>query len=230
MSSFRPDPVERDPVFRPMVFGAVPEASFARASEKKAESRTPAAEVVRGCSAAEHAALEAAAFEKGRASAEADAARVERACAVLEGAAAELARVSARVLHENREQMIALAGELARHWIGAELHLEPARFAGPLDRALALCVDESAATVRLHPTVLEALESSQPERIAAWSESLEVSFVADPGLGPDGFRIESGAQTIEAGLEGLVRRLREAVAEAFEADAGADAGGRDACR
>jgi len=226
MSSFRPDPFERDPVFRPMVFGAPSSAAFARASEKKAETRAPVEPVVRGCTDAEHAALESAAFEKGRASAEADAARGERACAVLEQAAAELARVSSRMLHENREQMIALAGELARHWIGEELRLEPTRFAVPLERALALCVDESQATIRLHPSVVEALETSLPERIAGWSESLAVTLVADPGLEPDGFRIESGSQTIEAGLDGLARRLREAVAVAFESEAG----GGEACR
>ncbi|MBY0401833.1 flagellar assembly protein FliH [Myxococcota bacterium] len=224
MSSFKPDPGYGDLVFRPVAFGAHALESFARSAAMRpspaAPVSAPVATATPACTPAEHAELEAAAFEKGRASAEADRSRCEQACLVFEAAAAELARVSAQILHANREQMIGLAGELARLWIGEELRLDPTRFANPLERALAQCGDESEATLRFHPTVLAALEASLPEQLARWSDSLAIALVADPTLAPVDFRIESGPRTIESDLDGLARRLREAVGDAFEVQSG----------
>lgn len=216
MSSFEPDPplVERD--FRPVRLGAG-EAFVAARSGRADEGKRAAA--VPACTPEEHAALEQAAFEKGRASAEADWARCERACDAFEAAAAELARQAPRMLRANRDQMLGLAAELARLWIGAELRLDPARFEGPVDRALALCRDEPAATVRLHPDVLAAFESALPERVAAWSDAIEVALVADATLDGDAFRIESATRTIDSGLDELTGALRRAVEEAFDAPA-----------
>ncbi|MFO0687192.1 MAG: FliH/SctL family protein [Myxococcota bacterium] len=227
MSSFKPDPFYADLAFRPLLFGAGGEAAFgggAFAREERVAPQPvamPAPEpAVPACTEADHAELEEAAFEKGRASAAAEWARCEQACAVLEAAAAEMARVSVRMLHANREQMVALASEIARLWIGEELRLDPARFAGPLERALAQCAEGAEARVRLNPAVLSALETSLPERVAGWSESLAVELVSDPGLAPDAFRIESGPRTLDADLDGLVGRVREAVREAFESAGG----------
>lgn len=229
MSSFKPDPLFVDQSFRPLLFGARGEAAFGgtgfareqRVAPAPATAALPAPEpAIPACTDADHAELESAAFEKGRASAAADWARCEQACAVLEAAAAEMARVSLRMLHANREQMLAFAAEIARAWIGEELRLDPARFAGPLERALAQCADGEEARVRLHPAVLAALETSLPERVAGWSESLAVELVSDPALAADGFRIESGPRTLDADLDGLAARVREAVSEAFESAGG----------
>lgn len=229
MSSFKPDPFYTDQAFRPVLFGTSAVAAFTPGDDGPRGRRAAADEVeppAPACTDAEHAALEAVAFEKGRASAAADWARCEQACAVLEAAATEMARVSRSMLQANREQMLALAAEIARAWIGEELRLEPARFAGPLERALAECVDGADSTLRLHPSVLAALETSLPDQLARWSESLALALVADPGVAPDAFRIESGPRTVESDLEGLVARVREAVRDAFESVGGE----ADACR
>lgn len=218
MSSFEPDPSFVERAFRPARPAAGAGEAFVAsgAGRKDARERAP---VAGACTTEQHAALERAAFEKGLASAEADWARCERACDVFEAAAAELARQAPRLLRANRDQMLALAAELARLWIGAELRLDATRFEAPLDRALALCLDEDAATVRLHPEVLAALESALPERVAAWSDALPVALVADPTVAATSFRIETATRTIDSGLDELVCSLRRAVADAFEAPA-----------
>ncbi len=220
MSSFRPDPTLAKLGFR-AAGGATgakaardfrPDIAGERAPEPDRESR-PA------CTPAQHAALEDAAFEKGRASATVDFARCEQACSVFEQAAAALDRVAARRLHENRETVLELAAEIARHWIGEELRVDPTRYAGPLERALSLCAAASRARIHLHPEVLAALETSLPEWLDRWSERLDVEIAADASLAPGAFRIESGAQAIDAGFAGFAGRLREALAAAFAAPA-----------
>lgn len=154
---------------------------------------------------------------KGQESAEADWARCEQACLVFEAAAASLSRTAVRRLHENREAMLDLAGEIARHWLGEELRLDPTRFAAPLDRALALCAGAPQARIRLHPDVIAALETSLPEWLARWSETLEVELAGDSTLAPGAFRIETETQSVDAGFETLGSRLREALSAAIQA-------------
>jgi len=224
MSSFRPDPPYVDRSFRPAPGTAARATGFAAAGDAtRAEPRRPRAPVP-ACTPDQHAALERAAFEKGAASAAADVARCEAACAAFEAAASAMERASVRLLHESREAMLALAAEIARRWIGEELRLDPARLAGPLDRALAHCEGASAARILLHPESLAALEETLPERVAAWSGRLAVELAGDASLEPHGFRIETAAQSVDAGLDTLAPRLREALAAAFEAGPAAGTG------
>lgn len=216
MSSFKPDPAYSDLAFRPARPGAMGLATFLgepgdRSLAQAAKGRTAA------CTPDQHAELERLAFEKGLASAQADQARCERACAVLEEAAAAMSRASLRLLHENRGAMLGLAAEVARAWIGAELRLDPTRFAGPLEAALTLCAGSPAARIHLHPDALDALDQTLPEWTARWSEILAVEITADADLPPAGFRIETATQSIDAGFDSLAARLREALAGAFEA-------------
>lgn len=217
MSSFRPDPALLPAVFRPSASGARghdgfrPEAGLAGRSLESLASALPS------CTAEVHAALEQAAFLKGQQSAEVDWARCEKACRVFEAAAASLSRASVSRLHVNRDAMLELAAEIARHWLGEELRLDPTRFAGPLDRALALCAGAPRARIRLHPEVIGALESSLPDWLARWSETLEVELSGDADLAPGAFRIETETQTVDAGFDTLASRLREALTAALEA-------------
>ncbi len=219
MSSFRPDPVLAKLGFRPGIAAAKAAGGFRPAAGKGARSEEEERAQAAACTPAQHAALEEAAFEKGQQAAELDFARCERACAVFEQAAAALARVSIRQLHENRETMIELAAEIARHWLGEELRLDPARYAGPLERALTVCSGASAARIHLHPEVLAALETSLPEWLTRWSETLPVEVAADAELAPGAFRIETDTQSVDAGFASLGGRLREALAGAFAAPA-----------
>ncbi len=217
MSSFKPDPAYSDRAFRPAGPGAMGLGSFLTEAGDRGLAQSPARTTAAVCSAQQHAELERLAFEKGLAGAQADQARCERACGVLEEAAAAMGRVSLRLLHENRAAMLDLAAEVARAWIGAELRLDPARFAEPLERALALCGDRSRhgficiprcsrRSTRVCPSGRSAgrtswPSSSAPTRISRRSE----------------FRIETATQAIDAGLDSLAPRLREALSAAFEA-------------
>jgi len=220
MSSFRPDPPLRDLAFRPTASSAGRSAAFEHAAEAAARPPRRAVEAKPACTPEQHAALERAAFEKGLESAQADAARCEAACAVLEEASAAMSRASVGLLHASREAMLELAAEIARRWIGEELRLDPSRFAGPLERALADCEGAVAARLHLHPDVLAALDTSLPGFTERWSERLELELRADANLAASGFRIETDTLAVEAGLETLAPRLREALAAAFEAAPG----------
>ncbi len=217
MSSFRPDPVRATAAFRPSAPGAKGTGDFRSTSGAGERPLAESWSNASACTPDQHAALEQAAFEKGEQSAQIDRARCEQACAVFEEAAAALSRASVRRLHENREAMLELAAEIARHWLGEELRLDPTRFAGPLERALAVCGDAPWARIHLHPDVIAALETSLPDWLARWSETLEVDLAADATLAAGGFRIETPTQSVDAGYESLGGRLREALATAFEA-------------
>lgn len=215
MSSFRPDPQWSSLAFRAGMSGSPSAGGFRPDGGVGDRGPAPRVAPASACTSEQHAALEQAAFEKGRESAEVEWSRCEKACAVFEAAAAALDRASVRRLHENREAMIDLAAEIARHWIGEELRVDPTRFAGPLDRALALCAGAVQARICLHPEVIAALETSLPDWLARWSESLEVELMADPDLAPDAFRIETGTQSVDAGYATLGARLREVLASAL---------------
>jgi len=219
MSSFRPDETLAKLGFRPAGPGAKGGIGFRPSSVGADRPLILGAPQAPGCTAAQHAALQQAAFEKGQQSAALDFARCEQACAVFEEAALALARVASRRLLENRETILELAAQIARHWIGEELRVDPARYAGPLERALALCADAPAARIHLHPEVLSSLETSLPEWLGRWSERMELELAADPALAPGAFRIEAGADTVDAHFEGFGARLREALAAAFAAPA-----------
>ena len=223
MSSFEPDPMLEQLGFRPGLGGAKRGGEFRPASAAGAgRGGAPKSASGAACTPAQHAALEAAAFEKGQQAAALDFARCEQACAVLEAAAAAFGRVSLRQLHENREATIELAAEIARHWLGEELRLDPSRYAAPLERALAVCAGAAPARLFLHPEVLAALETSLPEWLARWSDTRPVELAADPDLAPGAFRIETPTQTVDAGFDSLAGRLREALAAAFAAPAPAE--------
>ncbi len=217
MSSFKPDPAYSDLAFHPARPGSMGLGTFRGDGSDRSLAASASKTRAAACSPEQHAELERLAFEKGFASAQADQARCDHACAVLEEAAAAMNRVSLRLLHENRGAMLELAAEVARAWIGAELRLDPARFSAPLDAALALCADSPSARLHLHPDVLAALDQSLPEWTARWSETIAVEIAADADLSPAGFRIETATQSIDAGLDSLVQRLREALGAAFEA-------------
>ena len=219
MSSFRPDPVLAKLGFRPGGGGGKPAGGFRPSGGMTGRDAGETVSEAPACTPAQHAALEEAAFEKGRQSAQLDAARCEQACTVFEEAAVALARVSVRQLHENRETMIELAAEIARHWLGEELRLDPTRYAGPLERALAACSGASAARIHLPPDALAALETSLPEWLTRWSEPLPVELAADADLAPGAFRIETATQSVDAGFASLGGRLREALGAAFTAPA-----------
>ncbi len=222
MSSFRPDETLAKIGFRPAGpggkggRGGFDFRPTAAGADRPSGQDAPEAAA---CTPAQHAALEQSAFEKGQQSAALDFTRCEQACRVFEEAAAALGRVASRRLIDNRETILDLAAEIARHWIGDELRVDPTRYAGPLERALMLCADAPAARIHLHPEVLAALETSLPEWLGRWSERIELEVAADPALAPGAFRIEAGTDAVDAHFEGLGARLREALAAAFAAPA-----------
>lgn len=221
MSSFEPDRRFARPSFEPSPhlagLATAPFAGLEGDGSEAARSLADEAADATPCTAAEHAELERAAFERGVASAARDTARVERACEAFEAAALAMANASTRMLHANREQMLALAAEIARSWIGEELAVDASRIAGPLERALALCPGASVARIRLHPDIFDALGEDFAARRARWSEQLAVELEPDARLEPAGFRIEAEPHAVGSGLDTFVERLRSALAEAFEA-------------
>ena len=219
MSSFRPDETLAKLGFRPAGPRAKGGSDFRPSAVGDHRPGVFDAPEALACTPAQHAALEQAAYEKGHQSAALDFARCEQACAVFEEAALALGRVASRRLLENRETILELAAEIARHWIGEELRVDPTRYAGPLERALTLCADAPAARIHLHPEVLSSLETSLPEWLGRWSERIELELAADPALAPGAFRIEAGADAVDAHFEGFGARLRESLAAAFAASA-----------
>lgn len=230
MSSFRPD-VET----APQAFVATPVAAVAAGfladlsrpgSEAEAGSDEPSPNALEPSPQADEAnlwtperleALRQEAFDQGAESAREESDRLQRLCRALEDALAPLRASGATMLAANREQLLALASEIARQWVGAELQLDPSRFAAMLDRALAAMEEGEALRLWLHPGDLETLRAAEAPRLARWAEEMKLVVEPDEALTPSGYRLEGLHGQIDGRLDVILDRLRDALGDALEA-------------
>lgn len=159
-----------------------------------------------------------AGYEAGRQVAERElAARLDEAAALVERRRHQLTGLVATldgVVHEleaataARSQEICAgiadaACELAEAVLGRELRSEPRAALDAVARGLSAAPD-GPVTVLVHPDDLAAVRD-------AWAGGSRLRFEADPGIAPGGCVLQAGAATIDATVDGALRRARAAL-------------------
>lgn len=161
--------------------------------------------------------IQAAAYARGEAAAQEEAAAIKLACAAIEKAGVELARTAASQLSANREEMLALAAEMARLWVGAEIRMDSSLFADVIESVLVEIEATEEAQVFLNPEALEVFSTKEESRRASWSEKFGVSLLSDVALEADEYRVETPIQRVDGRTEAVRERLIAALAGAIEA-------------
>jgi flagellar assembly protein FliH len=115
----------------------------------------------------------------------------------------ELTGLRERLFREREEEMVHLALAVARQVVGRELQSDPGLIRGLLQR--------DGLRLHLHPGDLEVLSETGKE---GWPP--EVELVADAGLTPGGFRIETGVGELDGSLETRWERVARTVTAALE--------------
>jgi len=162
-------------------------------------------------------ALRQDAYEQGAESAREESGRLEQLCRALEDALVPLRASGATMLAANREQLLALASEIARQWVGAELQLDPGRFASMLDRALSAMDEDEALRLWLHPADLATLRDAEASRLARWADEAKLELESDETLARGGYRLEGLHGQIDGRLDAILDRLRDGLGDALEA-------------
>lgn len=162
-------------------------------------------------------ALRQEAFEQGAASAREESRRLDLLCDALEAALAPLSASGTKMLAANREQLLALAAEIARHWVAAELRSEPHLYASVLDGAIAAMGEDEAIRLLLSPSDLETLRSLEAARLARWTDEAGLVLEEDASLAAGGYRLDGLHGNIDGRADAILERLCDALGEALEA-------------
>jgi flagellar biosynthesis/type III secretory pathway protein FliH len=148
-------------------------------------------------------ALRATAFADGEA---AGAARAEAELAPLRLALAEAAEAlrAAMVIDVDglRPVLAGVIKGICEAVVRAELRIDPSVLLRLIEAALAMVRPSEAATLRVHPLMLE--------RLRAWLPEIDVA--ADAALAGDEFTVSGGDFVIEAGLAARLDEIMEGVA------------------
>ena len=105
-----------------------------------------------------------------------------------------------RLFAESREEVARLALTVARQLLRQELSQDPGRILPLVDEALARVRGEDLASVRVNPTIADALEA-QRDDLAARHGLGEVRVVADAGLEPGDVQVQTPAGNVDALVE-----------------------------
>jgi hypothetical protein len=161
-------------------------------------------------------AFEQAAFERGVESARIEAEGIARACDALDVAARHLERAATTSVGANRELVLALAGEIAERWLGAELSIAPERFGQVLDQAIEACGTTSEIRLGLHSEDLARVTEGQSDRVAGWQATRSIVLVAQGDLARGEFELQAGAETVDGRRDVILASLRDALSAALD--------------
>lgn len=123
----------------------------------------------------------------------------------------ELAGLRKRLFREREEEMVHLALAVARQVVGRELKSDPGLLRGLLHQAFQALTHRDGLRLHLHPGDLEVLSEALQE---GWPPELEL--VADAGLTPGGFRLETAVGELDGTLETRWERVARAVTAVLE--------------
>lgn len=219
MSSFRPTTERVAPRFVPITFGRPvdddPRFELTSVAADSPAAPPEAASEAPGIDPEEVEAREAEAYARGLAEGRAEAASVDAACAALDRAAERLSAAGAAALAANREGLIALAGAIARRWVGRELENSPDAFVALLEEAIARLPDDDRPRIRLAP--------ADAERVAAAVEEVEGAtaprwrIVPDAAIAAGEFLVEGESTLIDGRAKAVLADLASHLADAVDA-------------
>lgn len=213
MSSFRPQARSTARTFvaekRSFAPGFASRASVATKDRASVEEPEPVGRLV---SDEEIAALESAAFDRGVRSQQVEMERFHHACDALAASAAAWESSATTIRLGSPEEIVELALEIARSWVGERFEADPERFLAALGEALELCRDHEPQRLFLHAEDLDAIESLEAGLLEEWKRDLCLEIAVDAELGRGEFRIDALRGLLDGRFEAVSSRLRDALA------------------
>lgn len=133
--------------------------------------------------------------------------RMERAAQVLASAIDQIEHIDLGTLHDFEQQVLALAVAIAEEIVGHEVRTGHEVAIASAARSLALTPDRGDVVLRVHPgdlgAVLEAI-GDMGHRAG------DIEIVADGGVSPGGCIAVAGPLRVDAQLDGVFERIRDA--------------------
>ena len=133
--------------------------------------------------------------------------RMERAAQVLAAAIDQIEHIDLGTLHELEQQVLALAVSIAEEIVGRELSAGHDVAINSARRALAMTPDRGDVALRVHPGDLGAVLDSLGNMS---HRAGDVQIVADDGVSPGGCIAATGPLRVDAQLDGVFERIRDA--------------------
>lgn len=163
------------------------------------------------------------AFEAGRAAGRAelpwrDADALRSALISLEEAARALGGVRRDYLMAQRRALVELALAVAERVLGRAVAADPDALVAVVERALAQLGADEPVRLRLCAGHLETLELGLAPQLARLAAEHGVRVEADRELVPGDVRVFAGRSQVDARLEECLRRVRDELSEAIDAD------------
>ena len=214
MSSFRPLPGSAAPAFVP-----TPQRGHGGFEDERSdlvgdasEGAVSASSGLRSLTEEEIAQLEAEAFDRGAESQRPDRERFEHACDALVAAANALDQQAEQLRLGAPSELVDVALEIARAWVGERFEADPSRFLDAVASALEVCRDEAPERLLLSPGDRAAIEIHDADRLGEWKQSLCLEVREDAELSRGEFRIEAKRGLLDGRFEAVLARLRDALA------------------
>jgi flagellar assembly protein FliH len=128
---------------------------------------------------------------------------VTRMQALLESAQAEK-----EAYFTDREAMLVeLAARIAAKVIAREVDTRPDHIQHLLRQAIRRLSDKAKLVVTLHPNDLEKVTQARADGLMNFQGVKQIEFLADDKMVPGGVRIQSGNQTLDAGLDSQLAEI-----------------------
>jgi flagellar biosynthesis/type III secretory pathway protein FliH len=138
--------------------------------------------------------------------------QVEQVAESLEKALEEIAAFRTALAERYGRELLALALDVARRIVLAELAEHPERWLAMIAAAVRRLVDRERIVVRVPPPLAAFLRESAPELRAALEEAKDVTVVEDAALGPGGCVVESRFGEVDLGVETQLATAAETLA------------------
>lgn len=133
--------------------------------------------------------------------------RMERAAQVLAAAIDQIEHIDLGTLHDFEQQVLALAVSIAEEIVGHEVSTGHEVAITSARRALAMTPDRGDVALRVHPGDLGAVLESLAN---LGHRAGDVQVVADDGVSPGGCIAVTGPLRVDAQLDGVFERIRDA--------------------
>lgn len=143
-------------------------------------------------------------LEQARAEAQAVAGRVRQETEHLLRAAR---REREELMTALEPELVRLAVHIARQIVHSELTLRPEAIVHILTAALAKLRGDDRARVRVHPDDYPRVEQNRHVLLAALPGGSEIEVVADPGVGPGEFVVQTDQGTVDGRLDAQVAEV-----------------------
>jgi flagellar assembly protein FliH len=134
--------------------------------------------------------------------------RARDAMQTLARAAEQLEAIQAEFARDRERDLHGLALAVARQMLQREVQLDPTLVVGWVRRALELLPLDTLIEVRMHPGDLAALGEAAKESLSPGAH-VQLTWVADAGLDPGGFVLETPQRVVDGRADVALRQLYE---------------------